>query len=341
MCSASLLDRESEPIRVVDISSLDPRDLEVLWQREAKLWLDELYWDISPVLAIIRRAVERKSLAGKAARAGAAVVGYIYYLLEGHRAVLGSLVLVPRAESSEIGSRVLGSLLASIETDPSVQRIESQFISFGLPWLSEFFRDHGFTEYQRAFMRRSLEATDSEVAADPGFRYELCGPACLSEASRLMQEAHAGSIDAEMNELYRTRDGCRLLLENILHRNGCGEPVSSASFIARDPKNRVSGLVLTTRIAPHHAHLAQVAVGPAMQGKGLGRVLLQRALGVLACTGFRTVSLMVSGANRKAHNLYDSLGFREVLAFPVFSWDQSSQAPRSHGRQAGRPSSRV
>ena len=185
------------PIKIVDISSLEPRELELLWEREASLWLDRLYWDISPVLAVIRRAVERKSLAGKAARLGTDVVGYTYYMLEGHRAVLGSLVFIPKAEASEIGSRVLGSLLASIDTDPSVHRIESQFISFGLPWLSEFFRAHGFTEYNRRFLRRSLEATASEIPGNAGFHFELCSPACLNEASHLMQEAHEGSIDAE------------------------------------------------------------------------------------------------------------------------------------------------
>jgi ribosomal protein S18 acetylase RimI-like enzyme len=317
------------PIKIVDISSLEPRELELLWEREASLWLDELCWDISPVLGVIRRAVERKSLAGKAARLGTDVVGYTYYILEGHRAVLGSLIFASGAEASEIGFRILGSLLASIDTDPSVHRVESQFISFGLPWLSEFFRDRGFTEHNRRFLRRSLEATDAEVPESPNLLFELCSPGCLNEASQLMQEAHEGSIDAEMNELYRTREGCRTLLDNILHRRGCGEPVPSASFIARDPDNGVSGIVISTQIAPGHAHLAQVAVSPVMQGRGLGKLFLHRALATLARAGFHTVSLMVSGANRKAYALYDSLGFREVLSFPVFNRDSMSPRLRS------------
>jgi ribosomal protein S18 acetylase RimI-like enzyme len=250
-------------------------------------------------------------------------------MLEGHRAVLGSLVLNPGTDASGVGARVLGSLLASIDTDPSVHRIESQFISYGLPWLSEFFQSRGFAEYSRAFLRRSLEAFPSEIPQDPNLLFEICSPGCLTEAAYLMQEAHEGSIDAEMNELYRTRDGCRSLLDNILHRRGCGDPISPASFLARDRVNGVSGLVLATQISPRHAHLAQVAVSPAMQGQGLGRLFLHRALALLASNGFRTVSLMVSGANRKAYSLYESLGFQEVLSFPVFSWDSVSPESRS------------
>jgi ribosomal protein S18 acetylase RimI-like enzyme len=329
MCSAAAIETPS-PIKVVDISSLEPRDLELLWEREANLWLEKLYWDVSPALDVVRRAVERRSLAGKAVREGSRVLGYSYYILEGHRAVLGSLVFSPKTDDSSVGKRVLGSLLASIQNHPSVRRIESQFIDYGLPWLSEFFRSRGFTEYSRSFLRRPLDVLPLEIPRESDMFFEICSPACLTEAAYLMQEAHEGSIDAEMNELYRTRDGCRALLDNILQRRGCGDPIASASFVARDRVNGVCGVVLATEISPGHAHLAQVAVSPAMQGKGLGRLFLHRSLAALASKGLRTVSLMVSGANHRAYSLYQSLGFREVLCFPVFSWNSMSQEPRSH-----------
>jgi ribosomal protein S18 acetylase RimI-like enzyme len=249
--------------------------------------------------------------------------------VEGHRAVLGSLVFNRRLDGSNVGARVLGSLLASIHNDPSIHRVESQFIGHGMPWLSEFFQSRGFTEYGRVFLRRSLDGLPTEIPRDGEFLFEICSPDCLTEAAYLMQEAHEGRIDAAMNEAYRTRDGCRVLLDNILHRRGCGDPIPSASFLARDSVNGVSGFVLATQISPGHTHLAQVAVSPAMQGRGLGRLFLHRALVALAGKGYRTVSLMVSSANRKACALYESLGFRHVLCFPVFSWDSVSPKPRA------------
>jgi GNAT superfamily N-acetyltransferase len=243
--------------------------------------------------------------------------------------VVGSVAFSPTVEISTVGPCLIHSLVACLRNDPSVQRIESQFISFGLPWLSTWFQSHGFSTYHRVFLRRTLELLTSETPHDPDFSYERCSPGCLAEASRLMQEAHEDRVDAEMNELYRTREGCRVLLDNILHRRGCGEPIGSSSFLVRHGTGRVSGLVIATEISPRHAHLAQVAVSPAMQGRGLGRHLLGRAVSALAREGFRSVSLMVSQANRNAYSLYTSLGFQEVLDFPVFSWDSMSPATRS------------
>jgi ribosomal protein S18 acetylase RimI-like enzyme len=315
-------------VEIVDVSRLEPRDLEPLWEREKGLWLERLYWDVSPAIAMVCRAAERKGLAGKAVRMGRDVVGYGYYLLEGHRAVLGSVVLASDADFPGVGSRLLGAILQSIKAGPAVQRIESQFVSFAGPWLAESFHQEGFTEYPRAFLRRRLR--DLPVASShPSFYLEEWSSNCLAEATVLLQQAHQGSVDAEMNELYRNRNGCRTLLDNILRLRGCGLPIAFASPVARNREtNAMNGLVIATEISPGHAHLAQIAVTPDAQGRGLGRMLVARALGSLAERGFRTVSLMVSGDNPRARSLYDSMGFEDVLWFPAFSWDSDIRVAR-------------
>ena len=88
----------------------------------------------------------------------------------------------------------------------------------------------------------------------------------------------------------------------------------------------MNGLVIATEISPGHAHLAQIAVTPDVQGRGLGRMLVARALASLAEREFRTVSLMVSVNNPRACSLYDSMGFENVLWFPAFSWDGDIRA---------------
>lgn len=310
------------------MSRLEPQDLEPLWEQESELWLQTLYWDVSPAIAMIRRAVARKCLTGKAARLGRDVVGYGYYLSEGQRAILGNLVLASDANSPDVTCRILGSLLTSIKAEPSVARIESQFVSFGMPGLTEAFHADGFTKHPRVFLRRPL--TSLPVASgQPFFSLENWDATCLAEAILLMQQAHEGSVDAEMHELYRTRDGCRTLLDNILRLRGCGHPIPFASFVARSREtNAMNGLAIATEISSGHAHLAQIAVAPDVQGQGLGRMLIARALAALAERGFQTVSLMVSGANRRAYSLYDSMGFENVLWFPAFSWDREPPAAR-------------
>jgi ribosomal protein S18 acetylase RimI-like enzyme len=323
VCSTPLVETDSAA-EIVDLSSLRPRDLQHLWDREIRLWGENLYWDISSVVTAVRRAVDRKSLKGKAARMGRHIMGYSYYMVEGRRAVLGSLMLAGATSSLSIVSALMGSLLASLESDPAISRIESQFINFDTPWLAETFLSRGFKSHSRVFLRRSLNPLTlkpTEIRDRPSLEFESWSTLDLTEASVLLQKAHSESVDAEMNELYRTRDGCRTMLDNILHQQGCGRSIPVASFIAREPDGDLVGLVISTEISLRHAHLAQVAVSPDVQGQGIGRAFLHRALSALSGEGYQTVSLMVSGANERACSLYRSMAFEDVLRFPVFSRD--------------------
>ncbi len=167
-------------------------------------------------------------------------------------------------------------------------------------------------------------ATGRRTSTEHGaFQFEPWAASYTSRAAALMQQAHLGSVDAEMNEMYRTQEGCRSLLDNIMEQHGCGQLVPAASYALRKPRAQsLSGFLLTTEISAGHAHLAQVAVSPSAQGLGLGKLLLGRAIDALARAGYRSVSLMVSETNQRALSLYESMGFRAVLGFPVFSWDR-------------------
>jgi ribosomal protein S18 acetylase RimI-like enzyme len=83
------------------------------------------------------------------------------------------------------------------------------------------------------------------------------------------------------------------------------------------------GFIVVTEIAPQQGHLAQVAVLPAYQGQGVGRMLVHHCLTQLAAHHFDTLSLIVSRANQRAFRLYQTMGLQEVLAFPVFVWESS------------------
>jgi ribosomal-protein-alanine N-acetyltransferase len=83
------------------------------------------------------------------------------------------------------------------------------------------------------------------------------------------------------------------------------------------------GFVVVTEIAPGQGHLAQIAVLPAYQRQGVGRMLVSHCLRQLAARHFDTLSLIVSRANQRAFRLYQTMGLQEILAFPVFVWEQS------------------
>jgi ribosomal protein S18 acetylase RimI-like enzyme len=137
-----------------------------------------------------------------------------------------------------------------------------------------------------------------------------------------MQAAYAGSVEVEMHAQYRTVDGCRAVLEQLLNQGGCGIFVAAASAIAYHQGQDI-GFVVITESAPRQGHLAQVAVRPDYQRRGVGQLLLSYSLAQLAALQFDTLSLIVSRANTGALRLYQAMGWQAVLAFPAFAWERS------------------
>lgn len=64
--------------------------------------------------------------------------------------------------------------------------------------------------------------------------------------------------------------------------------------------------------AAGEAHILNVAVAPAEQGRGLGRSMMQFLLETACHHGADTAFLEVRPSNRIALRLYDSLGFNQV-----------------------------
>jgi ribosomal protein S18 acetylase RimI-like enzyme len=318
------LEAEATELRVVDLDSVPPAELEGFFRREQALWREQLSWDVSSAVSAFRRAMERGGISGKAVRCGSSTAAYGYFIVEAGRGVMTGLAVAPEWSGEEVGPLLVRSMAREL-TDRGVSRIESQFVSFDAPWLVPSFEAEGFETFVREFRRLPLSAPAPVERPQP-----FSGPFVLrpwkswnlTEASQLMQSAHASGIDARMNELYRSSEGCRSLLTSVLRHRGCGSAVLEASTVARDARtDRAVGFAVVTETSVRKAHLAQLAVAPDFQGRGLGRLLLTRTLERLTEMGYDGLSLMVSRDNRRALDLYRSMGFALVIAFPVFSRD--------------------
>lgn len=322
---SSLLEQHCPPgaAEIVDLSVVDPAQIDGLLEEERRLWQEKLHWDTSGSCSHVRRAVGERTLAGKAALAGNRVLAFGYYFTEERRSLVGGILVSRATVDEEAGPALTLVLLKAAQSESQVERVESQFISFGWNWLSAAFRTCGFQEHARLFLRQELSDLRLPPACGSRFWLENWSPDELNDAATTLELAHAHRVDGEINELYRSREGCRSLLQSIAFNRGCGPLIGSASFLARDPDTgNLCGLVLTSEISAGHAHLAQVAVTPGAQGRGLGTHLVSSSLSTLARQGFLTASLLVSRANQRALSLYGSLGFEIMLQFPVFAWDR-------------------
>jgi ribosomal protein S18 acetylase RimI-like enzyme len=306
-------------IQIVDLSTVKPAELEDLWQYEMGLWRERLLWDVSDSIAMLRRLVERGVLPGKAVRVDDRTVGYVQYGIAGRFGVISTLVVSPDCSATGVGEMLLEHGVEVLRRQ-GVSRIESQYISFDCPWLAPAFEHAGFCTYWREFLRLDVQRSRSAVNSSGMVSLEPWGEADLHGSAAILQAAYHGGIEAEIHARYQTTDGCQDVLENLLYQGSCGGLVAKASAMARH-RGRSIGFLVVTELAPRQGHVAQVAVLPEYQRRGIGQRLLDYGVSRLAACQFDTLSLTVSRANDRALRLYQAMGFRTVLAFPVFLWE--------------------
>ena len=314
----------SEPY-IVDLVRVDPAELDDLWQREASLWRERLYWDVPGSPAALWRALKSGSIQGKAVRVESRLVGYAYsHIISGQRGVISAFVIAPQWGHTRVGDALLHALLTELHRF-GLPRFECPSVSFDAPWLEAIFARQGFCAYGREFLRVDLNGVTEIDTAPTAVELEPWPDRRrgveLGEAAVLMQAAYSGGIDAEISELYRTPGGCRMVLQNLMSQHLGGRFVAAASALARH-QGQLIGFTVMTEIAPQQGHLAQIVVLPQYQGQGVGQALLRYGQARLIDHKFRTLSLIVSQANYPALKLYQAMGFQSVLTFPVFTWER-------------------
>ena len=307
--------------QIVDLCTVTPAELEELWHHEEQWWREHLLWDISHPLEALRRVIGRRGVPGRAVRVGTQTVGYTYYVISGSLGVLAGLVVAPAWNIPEVGESLLRATIDAIR-QRGVRRIEGPCVSMASPWLVPVCERMGLQAAWRAFLRVELACAHAPVQGPAPVQLEPWREMHVHEAAAIMQAAYQTTVDVQLNTLYRTVEGCRSVLDNLLQQGGCGPLVAEASVFARYRGQGV-GFVVVTEIAPRQGHLVQVAVLPAYQRQGVGRMLVNHCLRQLAARHFDTLSLIVSCANQRAFRLYQTMGLQEILTFPVFVWETS------------------
>ncbi|MGE3540050.1 MAG: GNAT family N-acetyltransferase [Candidatus Tectimicrobiota bacterium] len=308
-----------------DLAAVPPQELEPLWRYEAQWWQETFLWGITAPLEALRRVVERRGVPGQVVYAGTQAVGYTYYMLHGQQGMLSGLVVLPEWNTPEVGTTLLQATLRALQQQ-SMRRLESPCMSMASTQLVPVFEQAGFCTYWRTFLRVALQQASWPVPHTPPLQLLPWQSASLEREAILMAAAYAQTVDIQLNALYRTSEGCHAVLDSLVNQGGCGQLVAEASACAYIQGQEV-GFVLITEISPRQGHVAQIAVAPASQGQGIGQALLAYALSQLASLRFHTLSLIVSQANRRALQLYQAVGMRPVLSFPVFVWEQESRDP--------------
>ena len=103
-------------------------------------------------------------------------------------------------------------------------------------------------------------------------------------------------------------------LRSMLAGELLGPNVPAATWQVSDGDGPCGAVIVTERPSKEHGTrgwVVDVFVDPRHQGRGLGGVLLRRAVAGATAAGYRTLGLVVSDGN-PARAVYDALGFRLV-----------------------------
>lgn len=297
------------------------QELRSLLDQERGEWGCQLHWDYRDPQRVIAAMIDAGSLLGFVALQAGTPVAYTFYVEVGHKGLLGGCFASRTAEASA-ERLLLERSVVGLKGNPTIDRIESQFINFREWPIAAFFAGKGFSQFDRCFMVRDCQI---EYSARPPVNAELkqLSLGDLDEMAQLTLDTYATVVDRNVTYHYQSLDGCLEFLSNLVFRPGCGNFLPEASYSARDlGTNALMGYVLTSRISPQDGHVTQIAVAPAHQGKGLGAELLGRAVRFLRLNGYQRVSLTVTEANLAALALYQRFGFLVHFRFPAFVWQR-------------------
>jgi ribosomal protein S18 acetylase RimI-like enzyme len=292
-------------------------ELRALLQDESHHWGEELQWDYSEVSSAVASGFERRALNGRVAHDGLRAVAYCYFMPDSGRTIVGSLYAREGFRGQGLEEELLQPVLAEAQALPANARVECQTLFSTAADSAEQFARAGFEGRARHYLMRELRPP---IDTPPhSFRLRALRRDDLPAASDLIFRSHVGTIDAALNLTYSSPALCRGFVETLVLRAGCGRFDAEASLVAEGGYGLV-GVLLASHLSRANGHVCQVSVDPENQARGLGTVLVTRALEAFRAQGLATASLSVTVANEPAYRLYRRLGFRLKKEFAAHAW---------------------
>lgn len=309
-------------MEIVDLHQIASRQLAPLLDEEQACWLEELHWDYRPSAQLIKKFIDAKSLAGRAAIADGEPAAYGFYVVDETKALIGGLYASPRYAHLRPAEQILRDMLDEMRSLPRVRRIEAQLMPFGVTLDSAMHKEN-FRLFTRQFM--ILPMKDAQITGAPvpaGMRLERWDDANFEACARLIAKAYANHIDSEINDQYRSVSGAIKFLKNIVVLPGCGQFLPEASFVVRtEGSSDLTAAVLTSTVSMGVGHTTQICVAPAFQGQHLGLRLMDASIRALKSLRYHALSLTVTSQNTGAVRLYEKMGFRVVKKFAAAVWE--------------------
>lgn len=321
---------------ILDLRHFSAGSLRPVLEAESRVWSQRLDWDYRASANLLLQYLDSHVLPGYVAVESGRVIGYVFCVYEGAKAIVGDVFALPLesgpATAAEVEARLLEHVIELLKNSPGVDRIESQLLLHPYGLHRRVFQEEGFTLYRRLFMEKSLG--DGTAARLPShFSAQGSLPETLqirpwtdgdfSAAGRLISEAYEGHLDSLINDQYRSISGSLRFLHNIVRFPGCGIFDASASrVIASRKRDEIVALLLCSRVRDDVGHVTQLCVKKEYRGRGIASLLLAACAAELHGRGFAALTLTVTEGNTNAVALYRERGFVEKHDFGAMVWER-------------------
>jgi ribosomal protein S18 acetylase RimI-like enzyme len=290
----------------VDWKQADRERLAPLYAAETARWSVVLGWDTAASWHQVELGRRLGTVFGFLAfDANGAVAGWTFFLL--HRGVLqigGFLAASERATDALLDAILASSVAARAQA-------VSVFAFTDAPRLTAALGQRGLTVVQYDYLQKPLAG--GLLPPIPHLRAWRDDD--TSGTAALLASAYPLADDGRPFAPRGTAEEWREYVGQLVGAAGCGTLLPDASFVVQAGDEAIAGLVLTTRLAPGTAHIAQIAVAPRAQRRGLGRLLLRAASVRARAAGCDRVTLLVEERNAGARQLYEASGFAAAARF--------------------------
>ena len=273
---------------------------------EQRRWEKALDWNPGSAWAEIDRGRQLGTVSGLVTfGADGHPTGWTYYLVHDGALQIGAFAADSQGATA--------ALVEGIFADPASQaaRRVTFFAFTDAPGIAAALRARSLTVDRYWYLRRDL------VGSPGGHAFDVCE----------WRMTHLQATAALLQRAFERRDLSRPFapegtdaewlqyVAGLVTGTGCGQLLPAACCTIGTGPDRLSAVALVTRIGPLTAHLAQLAVDPAMRGKHLGTTLVEAACGAAARAGCTHMTLLVGDHNHAARALYAGAGFEPVAAF--------------------------
>ncbi|MCC7010604.1 MAG: GNAT family N-acetyltransferase [Acidobacteria bacterium] len=135
--------------------------------------------------------------------------------------------------------------------------------------------------------------------------------------ARLCARAYRAAPGVRAFAMEDTPESWDEYVHGLVTTDGCGRFARDLSDVVAREDGELDAAVLVTRLGPGTIHIAQLAVDPVAQGRGIGRALVGAVERRGAAAGAHALTLLVAASNVPAARLYEARGFRDRASFVV------------------------